>query len=299
MGTMGEVVDGISNPNQCRFILDYGLHHLSSLGHLSLLDDGLVAGWNSTTTYRPATGTRISADNWMCRSWGLAHQAAIPTWPHHDADGYNTFIIPMSGVKFWVALSFKNKKLGFEEMSELAERLCDSDDHIEDISSQMDIERIHLYPGDLAIQPSGAFHSVYTPDASFTIGGHFFTYNTLHLTEMARRIDHTSGYLTTNQFHEHTQETLCRMVLGIPYLYPGTKLYERPMLALCVMVCNQRPYTVKEVGVMLAEHQDAASAICVRILKHLGYTRTSAKNELARIDADYTDPGEEIDLSCS
>ncbi|KAH7905498.1 hypothetical protein BJ138DRAFT_1105937 [Hygrophoropsis aurantiaca] len=113
----------------------------------------------------------------------------------------------MSRVKFWVALSFKNPKLGCEEMSVLVERLCDCDDHIENISSQMDIEHIHLYP---------------------------------HLTEMACFIDHQSGYLTTNQ--------------------PCVSWF-----------ATNDPTLSKKL--------------------------TSAKNELARIDVDYTNLGKDINLS--
>ena len=47
-------------------------------------------------------------------------------------------------------------------------------------------------------------HTVYTPTASFTWGGHFYCYDSMHYTEHACQIDKKNWGITTNEYHEHT-----------------------------------------------------------------------------------------------
>lgn len=64
------------------------------------------------------------------------------------------------------------------------------------------------------IQPPNTWHEVYTPQTSVTIGGHFYTYDTLHLTDAARCYDiKVPG--TTNQHHSSSQLILCAMMVDI------------------------------------------------------------------------------------
>lgn len=67
-----------------------------------------------------------------------------------------------------------------------------------------------------SIQPAGQFHAVYTPVASFATGGHFYNYESMHLTELSRYIDHKLGRILTNQVHEHSLATFHRMVINLP-----------------------------------------------------------------------------------
>jgi hypothetical protein len=66
--------------------------------------------------------------------------------------------------------------------------------------------------------PPGTLHAVYTPVPSFSIGGHFYHYMCLHLTELTRYIDAEVADSTTNQDLEHALETLRRMMIMVPYL---------------------------------------------------------------------------------
>ena len=68
-------------------------------------------------------------------------------------------------------------------------------------------------------------HAVYTPLASVAVGGHFYSYNTMHLTEESRSIDSLHGKFTTNKEHYHVLDTLIRMVLALPYLSPNIGKY--------------------------------------------------------------------------
>lgn len=65
-----------------------------------------------------------------------------------------------------------------------------------------------------SFQPPNAWHEVFTPTKSVTIGGHYFTYDTLHLTDAARFFDiHRPG--ATNQHHTSAQLTLSAMAVNM------------------------------------------------------------------------------------
>ena len=95
----------------------------------------------------PLDGTKVPADIWTVRSWALRHHAAITTYPHHDTEGAATFVIPISGVKNWVAIRVKqttrNGLPGF--LTELGGHKCS----ITDFLDHVEAETIHLNPGDL------------------------------------------------------------------------------------------------------------------------------------------------------
>lgn len=65
------------------------------------------------------------------------------------------------------------------------------------------------------IQPPNAWHEVYTPDKSVTVGGHFLTYDSLHISEMSRRYDCENPNMVTNQDHPGCQFVLVQMLMGI------------------------------------------------------------------------------------
>lgn len=58
---------------------------------------------------------------------------------------------------------------------------------------------------------------VYTPEEAVTTGGHLLTFDTLHLTELSRHLDHVDEGIT-NQDHDSTFPTLVRMMLAYPHL---------------------------------------------------------------------------------
>lgn len=51
---------------------------------------------------------------------------------------------------------------------------------------------------------------------AFTRGGHFYRYESMHHTEIARRFDKQHFGITTSGHHEHTIYLLCLMVLSLP-----------------------------------------------------------------------------------
>lgn len=73
--------------------------------------------------------------------------------------------------------------------------------------------------------PPNTAHAVFTPVASFTRGGHFYRYNNLRHTAVARRTDKSLYMIATNEHHTHTFEVLLRMVLSLPKLNRSTSFF--------------------------------------------------------------------------
>lgn len=107
--------------------------------------------------------------------------------------------------------------------------------------------------------PPNTFHAVYTPVRSVATGGHFYLYETMHLTELSRAFDKRKGLCVTNTSHVSAHDTLCMMMVSVirgdltsKYLllssvhfkeltdYPEFKL--KPLHALCCMVLNHEDY---------------------------------------------------------
>lgn len=68
-----------------------------------------------------------------------------------------------------------------------------------------------------SIQPPGALHEVYTPKPSVTLGGHFYTADTMHLTEVARALDKKTQAKLTNQGHASSQATISIMLAALQF----------------------------------------------------------------------------------
>ena len=58
-------------------------------------------------------------------------------------------------------------------------------------------------------------HEVYSPNKSVTIGGHFLTYDSLHLTAVSRAFDAQNEYSITNQSHHSVHPILAQMLVKI------------------------------------------------------------------------------------
>jgi hypothetical protein len=66
---------------------------------------------------------------------------------------------------------------------------------------------------------------VYTPVKGTTMGGHFYTYDTMHLTELAYSFDNSHAPdgtkrvdYATNADHPSSARFLARMTLALPFL---------------------------------------------------------------------------------
>ncbi|KAG1791151.1 uncharacterized protein HD556DRAFT_1445406 [Suillus plorans] len=239
--TLEEFVNNIHDPNKIQCILDVGYGQGGLPSALSTLDSGIVNGWNQTTVDCPV-GEKVHPDNFTVHSWALIHSPAFWTHPHHDSDGSLTFVQVETGEKKWGLWRHVHEDmLTRTHLSEIAPELTDLYQNRKKIQETWHGEIVTLLPGDMLIQPPGQFHAVYTPVTSFATGGHFYNYETMHLTELSRYIDHKQGRTLTNQVHEHSLETFQRMVINLPRISRRIKLYSRPLIALCIMVfdCNK------------------------------------------------------------
>ena len=59
-----------------------------------------------------------------------------------------------------------------------------------------------------SFQAPGTLHEVYTPTPSITRGGHFNTYDSLHLTEFSRSLDTLTNDSFSNQSHPSAALTI-------------------------------------------------------------------------------------------
>lgn len=58
-------------------------------------------------------------------------------------------------------------------------------------------------------------HQVYTLGNTITLGGHFLTDQTMHLTEWCRLVAHTTKLQGTNATHPGFMRVLARMVIAL------------------------------------------------------------------------------------
>ncbi|KAH7921359.1 hypothetical protein BV22DRAFT_1132340 [Leucogyrophana mollusca] len=297
-GNFATLIGGINNVGECRFVLDVPMAHIAAPAPLDLLDDGLAVGFSQTTTQYSLEGKSVSSDVHSARSWGLAHQAAVMTYTHHDADGAGTYIIVLSGAKFWTVVFEKDPKRRHGDMRKTAPTITNMDCLGEYDEAVYEVETIYAFPGDLIIQGPNQWHAAYTPVKSFSRGGHFYSYDTMHLTEVSRFIDHTESVFTTNQEHGHCLETLSRMVLALPCLVGFRKFYRRPLLALCVMVLSPDEYVVTaQANKPTSHYREEAEKISQAVLRRLGASCTSqAIRELRQREHGFAERGPEVVL---
>ncbi|KZS99465.1 uncharacterized protein LAESUDRAFT_765501 [Laetiporus sulphureus 93-53] len=303
-GLLHDIVDSADDTQDIKFVLACNLSTRSLPQGLENLDDGLAQGWGMTAAAYPTAGQWVHPDNWLNCGWVLLHQAGVVTYAHQDSDGNCTWIIPHSGVKFWCYFNLNDEHRNLDRATQkmLMSHLCclmnfdpePTESQLPDtdlakshpdlakktIAEIFDVEVVVLYPGDALFQPPGKMHAVYTPVKSVAQGGHFFLYDTLHRTELARSVDNKYGNHTTNQNHYNAMETLNRMVLTLPYLPADFVLYERPLLALMVMMHDADRMEAQALAKgPLSTHANLTGhgyEICKKLARGMGYPNLAA-----------------------
>lgn len=110
-----------------------------------------------------------------------------------------------------------------------------------------------------SFQHPGCLHEVFTPVPSVVRGGHFYSYNSLHLTEVSRAIDFVTNESLSNQSHPCASLTLAMMLAALPLFNEFRKfifiiiayllltyfveLRTKGLSALCRMVLHPTEYT--------------------------------------------------------
>ncbi|KAG2045884.1 hypothetical protein BDR06DRAFT_309225 [Suillus hirtellus] len=214
-GTIEDFLRNLHNQNCIQFILDLPYTGRGIPDHLRQLDHGIVHGWNQTTTDYPIQDL-VHPDNFLLNGWSLLHQPAVLTNFHHDSDGGVTFVQSVLGKKKWIPAFPRNPNISRTKFTELSLLLTNLLANRTEIEANWYMEVVTLQEGDLFIQPPGQYHAAYTPTESFAKGAHCLNLEFLHHSELSRYIDAKKGHFLTNQVHEHSLETLERMVIYLP-----------------------------------------------------------------------------------
>ncbi|KAF9461597.1 hypothetical protein BDZ94DRAFT_1237583 [Collybia nuda] len=166
--------------------------------HVRRLNDGQKARVG-TRGIVPELYTSI--DTFDSENWDLIHGAGAHTMEHHDAEGLCTFIYMKTGVKMWGIVrpdgfSEAETEQALKELNERFVRPSWVGDAPESWALPWEemggkVYTIIARPGSLVIMPPGTWHLVYTPVRTVACGGHFYNYDTLHLTEASRHYDKT------------------------------------------------------------------------------------------------------------
>ncbi|GLB45388.1 hypothetical protein LshimejAT787_2200510 [Lyophyllum shimeji] len=306
--TLGQFLKNTTDADciQCILSATFGQNHCPKL--IEKVDHGYHYG---VANVLDAIGQgRIPEDTYRTRNWALIHHGGVHTMEHHDLEGQGTWMEAKVGQKHWGIV----QPAGYTEarsravLNGLLEQFVRGVD--EGDTWQLEWERrggkaytIDCQPGDLVIMPPNAFHLVYTPVSSVAIGGHFLSYSTLHLTEVARAFDHHRAREVTNENHLSVFVTLCGMVIGL-FREPKTKLYTKCLKALCRMVIHYKDYIADSGQGSLTKsiHQYMKNPICSLaaitakvIVEGMGWDIGS--EYLFSGSEGWMDPGEEVDYA--
>ncbi|KAG1722732.1 uncharacterized protein EDB91DRAFT_1255929 [Suillus paluster] len=292
--TIEQFFDALNDPSKIQCVLD--LPHLQGAlpQELKLVDHGTVHAWSQTLTDSRVRDQTYHPDIFFSLSWALLHQPGFPTPIHHDADGYLTYLEMIEGDKLWAPHWPKDPNVLRTNLLKLSMLLTNVSLNRKEIESNWYSEVVRLSKGDLFFQPPGLYHAVYTPVPSFATGGHFYNYECMHLTELSRYVDVKEGIFLTNQVHEHTIETLQRLVINLPRLSPSVKLYHRSLMALCIMIIKREKYVAagndQRTTILKTGSTPRALAIATTIIKHFHKNIKSAVREYYK--GDQTDAGD-------
>jgi len=232
-------VDGVQDNSIIQCLLDQPTVDGERPKFVKFLDDAHLAYMHSSCDQRIYTPLDLQKS----ASWLLLHHGLYHTFGHHDADGYGTWVQVVSGYKFWVILTPKvyeetrDRNRLQESVGQYVELKYNGQGYYGEES-----ERVVIYagPGDIVIMPPGTFHEVYTPVPSVTIGGHFYAFDTMHLTEIARALDHRTKGKFTNQDHPHAMYTMAVMMCSLPLFKEYRKVFSFSTVTAIILTKNSR-----------------------------------------------------------
>jgi hypothetical protein len=215
--TLANFCAGIHDNTRVQCILDAPTLDGERLPLIKFLDDGHTSYIRKHNRYSKRQNLHLDVQK--SASWVLIHQGLYHTYAHHDANGYLTWTQVLSGFKIWVIIRPENHDTDQtrKDLVNTADKLMIAEPN-EKGFYRTKVERTVIFagPGDLIIMPPGTFHEVYTPVPSVTLGGHMYSYNTLHLTELALSLDKATKEKFTNQSHPSTIATIQSMMAVLP-----------------------------------------------------------------------------------
>ncbi|CAA7265614.1 unnamed protein product [Cyclocybe aegerita] len=319
--TLEDFISGVEDNGRIQCILDCPTMDGSKPNLIKYIDDGSAA-W-MRLHWEAHDRRLIPIDVQKSTSWLIMHQALFHTFSHHDADGFGTWTQVLSGYKLWAFVKHRNLD-GCRTFQEYRDAVVDYSNQTRGphgyYGSESDRFVVTAGPGDLIIQPPGIFHEVYTPVPSVTLGGHFYSYDAAHLTELTRSFGFQTNGSLTNQSHDSALFTLEMMVLALPKIEGrGSK----SIAALCRMILRPRQYTAApalDPDVLMAIEDAAAKrksgkeysvttarakSLANNIVQGLGLPQHARRGKKAKAqdegdylfdDGRWSDPGDVVDL---
>ncbi|KAG5722260.1 hypothetical protein E4T56_gene10079 [Termitomyces sp. T112] len=285
-GTVQELLDNLTNPRKIQCILSLQIPYPPIPALIGNIDHGYAQGYirNQDVAHYVNGGKKVhfSADIEHTRSWALLHHGGVHTYEHHDAEGQGTFVQIPCGAKMWSIV----RPAGFEQaktpegLTTLAEQMVNPG--TKKARTRLAYEEkaegcvVNCQPGDFMIMPPGAYHMVYTPIPTAAIGGHYLSYNTMHLTEASRYFDHLHGHSITNNVHDTTYITICGMMISV-YRGLDIVIQTKCLQALCRMVMVLEDYypAMDDDDHLQTIHQLEDTVLC-KLAKHLAEDLASA-----------------------
>ncbi|KAI6115492.1 hypothetical protein EDD16DRAFT_1708643 [Pisolithus croceorrhizus] len=215
-----------------------------------ILDDRMAMMTTRTEAYVTAKGEATKGDcsglnglqlmhfdAWRSCAWDIMTHGGFLTYPHHDATGFLTYSYIQTGAKLWAYIHLDDvDEFDSDDVAAKWNAYYKHPMATETYNKNVVVGTVLLEKGAVLIQPPGVNHMVYTPVPT-VMSGHFLTYETMHLTEMALTLDFGLGkediQHATNALHPGTLRKVYRMAIALPKLVLEQPLFhERCIIAL-------------------------------------------------------------------
>ncbi|TCD60109.1 hypothetical protein EIP91_010706 [Steccherinum ochraceum] len=173
-------------------------------------------------------------------SWLLVHTGGFHTYTHNDSEGLGTHVRNVSGVKGWVFS--RHPKIQAARNQKQYHAACDNmKAYTVDFPEDLERYVVWLHPGDILIQGPGQYHEVYTPIPTVTVGGHFYSLNTMHLSETV--LYYTHGVHATDTNHRHHSASLVAALMINRLKDKGPRSYpKKSLMGLCNLILHPEAY---------------------------------------------------------
>ncbi|KAI6001233.1 hypothetical protein EDD15DRAFT_2230494 [Pisolithus albus] len=184
----------------------------------------------------------MNFDAWRSRAWDVMTHGGFLTYPHRDATGFLTYSYVQTGAKIWAYIHLDEvDELDSHDVATKWNAYYKYPMATETYNENVIIGTVLLEKGAVLIQPPGVNHMVYTPVPTVMSGGHFLTYETMHLTEMALTLDSELGnedmQHATDALYPGTLRKVYHMAIALPTLVLARPLFpKRSIIALASIV---------------------------------------------------------------
>lgn len=191
----------------------------------------------------------MHVDSQKANGWDVMTHPCFITYPHHDAGGYLTYSYVRSGSKIWAYIDLD--RVDEENQTDVLQRwdaYYATAMASETFQENVKVGSVLLEKGSVlyvavsnfipsltsvsySIQPPGANHMVYTPQPTIMSGGHFLSYDTMHLTEfwlcfdLGRDVKWRSRAHASNSSHPGMLRKVYRMVMALPIMVKCQRTY--------------------------------------------------------------------------